>query len=107
VLAQLVVVIIVEAFHRRVLDRPVPLPGNGLPANRERDAFDLAVRPGVARQVFACKHREGMSDFCEPVFDLMRAAGLVKDVPIMICELDAIIGEHDEEPAGHGGDQVA
>ena len=37
----------------------------------------------------------------------MRAAGLVKDVPIMICEPDAIIGEHDVEPAGHGGDQVA
>ena len=34
--AQLVVVIVVEAFDGRVLDRAVPLPGSGLAANRER-----------------------------------------------------------------------
>ena len=47
VISQLVVA--VEAFDGRLLDRAVPLPGNGLPANRERDAFDLAIRPGVGR----------------------------------------------------------
>ena len=29
------------------LDRAVPLPGSGLPADRERDALDLAIRPGM------------------------------------------------------------
>ena len=112
-LAQLVVVIIVEAFDGRVLDRAVPLPGSGLPANRERDPLNLAVRPGVL-------------DLGQPVVDLMLAADPIKDVlegvnvPVVIGELDAIIrcpamvcvqtmrlGEHDVDPAGHGRDQVA
>ena len=43
VVAQLVVILVVEAFDRRVLDRAVPLPGSGLPANRERDPLNLAA----------------------------------------------------------------
>ena len=35
VISQLVVIVVVEAFDGRVLDGAVPLPGNGLPANRE------------------------------------------------------------------------
>jgi len=113
VLAQLIVVVIMEAFDGRILDGAVPLPGNGLPANRERDALDLAIRPGVP-------------DLGQPVLDLMLAADPVEDVleginvPVVMGELDAIIrcpatvclqtvrgGEHDVEPVGHGGDQVA
>ena len=48
VLAQLVVA--VEAFDSGFLDRAVPLPGNGLPANRARDPFNTAIRSGAARQ---------------------------------------------------------
>ena len=54
VISELVVVVVVEAFDRRLLDRAVPLPGNGLPANRERDAFYLAVRPGDAGPLCTC-----------------------------------------------------
>jgi hypothetical protein len=32
-----------EAFDGRVFDGAVPLPCNGLPANRERDPFDLTA----------------------------------------------------------------
>ena len=80
-------VVAVEAFHGRFLDRAV-------------HAFDLAIRPGVF-------------DLGQPMIDLMLAAGAVKDVfkgvnmPFMIGELDAIIGEHDVEPVGHGCDQVS
>ena len=87
VISQLVVVVVVEAFHGGVLDRPV-------------HPFDLTIRPGVP-------------DPGEPVVDLMLAADAVKDVlegmnmPVVTGEPDAIIGEHDVKPAGHGGDQVA
>ena len=43
VISQLVVVVVVEAFDSGFLDREVALPGNGLPANRERDPFNLAA----------------------------------------------------------------
>ena len=91
-----------------------------------RRAFDLAIGPGAARQAIARNRREGVSDLGEPMFDLMLAADPVKDVlegmnmPVVIGELDTIIrcpatvclqtvrgGEHDVEPVGHGGDQVA
>ena len=126
VISQRVVVIVVEAFHGGFLDRAVPLPGNGLLANRERDAPDLAIRPGVARQAIARNRREGVSDLGEPMFDLMRAADAVEDVfegmnmPFVIGELDAIVrcpatvclqtvrgGQHNVEPVGRSCDQVA
>ena len=107
VAAELAVIVVVEAFDGRFLDRAVPLPGNGLLANRERDPFDLAVGPGVLDL------GQAVLDLGQAVLDLMLAADPVKDVfkginmPIVIGKLDAIIGEHDVEPVGHGGDQVA
>ena len=86
VLTQLLVVIVMESFDGRVLDGAV-------------HAFDLAVGPRVF-------------DLGEPVVDLMFPADTVKDVleginvPIMICELDAIVGQNDVEPVRHGRDQV-
>ena len=55
VISQLVVVIVVEAFDGRFLDRAVPLPGNGLPANRERGSAQCGacraqLRSGCVRQ---------------------------------------------------------
>ena len=57
VLAQLVVIVVMEGFDVQrendppdrflirltFLDRAVPLPGSGLPANRERDPLNLAA----------------------------------------------------------------
>ena len=70
--SQLVVVVVVEAFDGRFFDRPI-------------HPFHLTIRPG-------------MLDLGEPVVDLMLAADTVKDVlecvdmPVVIGELDAIIG---------------
>ena len=100
VLAQLVVIVVMEAFDGRVFDRAIPLPGSGLPANRERDPLNLAIRPG-------------MLDLGQPVVDVMLAADAVEDVlegmnvPVVVGELDAIVCEHDVEPVGHGCDQIA
>jgi len=66
-LRELVVAVVVEAFDCRVFDRAVPLPGNGLPANRERDAFDLSSRSRVLW--FGCA-----------VLDAERCAGIFKGV---------------------------
>ena len=69
VLAQLVVIVVMEAFDGRVLDRAV-------------HPLDLAIRPG-------------MLDLGQPVVDLMLAADPIKDVlegvymPVVIGELDA------------------
>ena len=41
--SELIVAVVMEPFDRRVLDRAVPLPGNGLLANREREPFDLGA----------------------------------------------------------------
>ena len=41
--SELIVTVVMEPFDRRVLDRAVPLPGNGLLANREREPFDLGA----------------------------------------------------------------
>ena len=68
-ISELVVIVVVEAFHGRLLDRAV-------------HAFDLAVRPG-------------MLDLGEPVVDLIFPADPVEDVleginvPFVIGELDA------------------
>ncbi len=81
VISQLVVVVVVEAFDRRLLDRAV-------------HPFDLTVRPGVL-------------DLGEPVVDLMLLADPVKDVleginvPFVIGELDAIVRQHDVDFVGH------
>ena len=51
--AQLLVIVIVEVFDSGLLDCAVPLPGNGLPANREWDALDLtAIRENSPQTVF-------------------------------------------------------
>ncbi len=69
VISQLVVVVVVEAFDGRVLDRAV-------------HAFDLTIRPWVLHSG-------------QPVLDLMLAADPVEDVfeginvPIVVGELDA------------------
>ena len=87
VVTQLVMIVVGKAFGGRVLDRAV-------------HSFNLAVRPRVL-------------DLGQPVLKLMLAADPVEDVleglyvPIMIGELDAVIGEHDVEPVGHGGDEIA
>ena len=88
------------------------MPGRRLPANAERRAFDLAIRPRVP-------------DLGEPRFDLMLAADPIKDVldginmPFVIGELDAAaivartngatwrLRQRNVEPVGHGCDQVA
>ena len=96
----MVVAVIVVAFDGRFLDCPVPLPGSGLPANRERDPLNLAIRPG-------------MLDPGQPVIDLMLAADPVADVlegmnvAVVVGELAAIIGQHDVDAVRHSGDQVA
>ena len=100
VASDLVEVVVVEALDGCVLDRAVPLPGNGLPANHERDAFNLAIRPG-------------MLDLGQPMVDLMLAADAVEEVlegvnvPVVVGELDAIVSKHDVEPLRHGGDQIS
>ncbi len=52
--AQPIVAVVVAALYGGHFDGSVPLTGNGLPANRERDAFDLAVRPRVVGLVRRC-----------------------------------------------------
>ena len=87
VTSQLIVVVVVEALDGRVLDGAV-------------HALDLAIRPWVL-------------DLGEPMVDLMLAADPVEDVlegvnvPLVVGEPDAIIGQHDVDPVGHGSDQVA
>lgn len=86
-ISQLIVIVVVEAFHGRVLYGSV-------------HAFNLAIGPGVF-------------DLGQPMLNLMFAADAIKDVlecvnmPVMIGELNAVIGEDDVEPVGHGSDQVA
>ena len=81
VLAQPVVVIVVEALDGRVLDRAIPLPGSGLPANRERDPLDLAApRENRPPDCFLGLAAPGMLDLGQPVFDLMLAADAVEAV---------------------------
>jgi len=83
---QLIVVVVMEAFDGRVLDRAVP-------------AFDLATRPGVF-------------DLGETMVDLVLAADPVENVfkgvnvPFAVGELDSIIVQHDVDPVRHGSDQV-
>ena len=96
VISQLVMVIVVEAFDGRVLDRAVhpfdPLPGRCLPANTERGA----IRPW-------------MLDFGQPVFDVMLAADAVEEVlegmnvPVVVGELDAIACWELSAVEGYGG----
>ena len=108
-LAQLVVVIIVEAFDGRVPDRAVPLPGSGLPANRERDPLDplpgrclpantergAAPRENSPPDCFLALAAPRVFDLGQPVFDLMLAADAVEDVleginvPVVVGKLDA------------------
>ena len=87
VLAQRVEIVVMEAFDGRGLDRAV-------------HAFNLAIRPWVL-------------DPGQPVVDLMLAADAVEDVlegmnvPVVVGELAAIIGQNDVDAVRHSGGQVA
>ena len=87
VTSQLIVVVVVEAFEGRGLDRA------GHPLN-------LAIRPG-------------MLDPGQPMVDLMLAADPVADVlegmnvPVVVGELAAVIGQHDVDAVRHSSGQVA
>ena len=87
VLAQRVEIVVMEAFDGRGLHRAV-------------HALNRAIRPGVL-------------DPGQPVVDLMLAADAVEDVfagmnvPFVIGELAAIIGQHDVDSVRHSGGQVA
>ena len=95
VISQLVVVVVVEAFDSGFLDREVALPGNGLPANRERDPFDLAIRENDPPDRFLVLTAPRGRDLGGSVVDLMLAADPAEDVlegmnmPLVIGELDA------------------
>ena len=101
--AQLGVVVIVEAFDGRFLDRAVPLPGRRLPANAERRAFDLAIRPRMLDlgqpmfdAVFFTAHVEHMGDPCRRgTVGVTRREG----------ELDSIVGEDRVDLVRNGLDQ--
>ena len=99
-LPELRMVFVIVSLHCCLFDRPVPLPGSGLRANRERDALDLPVGPK-------------MLYFGEPVLNAMFAAGAIKNmlkgksVAFLIGELIAIIGEDDVDSIGNSGDQIA
>ena len=98
-----------------------------MPANRERDALDLAAtRENSPPDCFLVLAAPGVLDLGQPVFDLMLAADAVEDVlegvnvPFVVGELDAIIrcpamvcvqtmrlGQHDVDAVRHSGDQTA
>ena len=73
------------------------MPGCGLPANRERDALNLAAtRENRPPDCFLGLEAPRVFDFGQPVFDLMLVADPIKDVlegvnvPVVVGELDAI-----------------
>ncbi|SLN77802.1 hypothetical protein ROG8370_03985 [Roseovarius gaetbuli] len=80
-------VVVVETFHGRVLDRSV-------------HPLDLAIRPR-------------MLHLCQPVLDCMLAAHAVKDmfegtcIAASVCKLDAVIGQHRVQPVRNSSNQVA
>jgi hypothetical protein len=100
---ELIMVVVMEAFDGGVFDCSVPLPGNGLLANRERDAFDLTIGPWVL-------------DLCQPMLDAVLFAAHAKHVrdkgsgrPTGVAwresELDAIVGQDGVDFIGNGFDQ--
>ena len=97
---ELIMVFVVITLNCCLFDRPVPLPGSGLRANRERDALDLSIGPR-------------MLDLGESVLNAMFAADAVKNVlasksvPFLIGELNAIVSEDDVDPVRHCGNQIA
>ena len=75
--------VVVEALDGRVRDRAVPLPGNCLPANRELDGFDLAVRPAGIRLGPPVLDPVGLTDHVEahwPRIDGVRVPGLLGEL---------------------------
>ncbi len=84
---ELAMVVVVIALNSCFLDRPV-------------HAFDLPICPG-------------MLDLGQSMFDFMLAANTIKDVragkamPLMIGELNAIVGEYRVDLVGQHGDEIA
>ena len=77
-----------EVFLSRVLDRHVPLPGNGLPADHERDPLDLPVRPQMVRLGQAMLDPVGFADHIEahrPGKDGVAVAGLLGELDAIAC----------------------
>ena len=85
--SELIVAVVVEAFHGRILDRAV-------------HPLDLTIGPG-------------MLDFGEPVINLMLVADTVKDmrecgcVAFLVRELDAVIGQHDVDAVRNRSNKIA
>lgn len=87
--AQLVMIVVMEAFDGCVLDRAV-------------HPLDLAVGPGMVRLGEAMLDVVGLADHVEA--HLPREGG----VPVagLICELDAVVGEDRVDPVGNGFEQM-
>ena len=123
----LLVIVVVVALDRGLLDCPVPLPGNGLPANRERDAFDLAaiqensppdcflifMAPRVVRFGQAVLDLVCVADHVEaalPRIDRVAVAGLLGDLdavvrcPASVC-LQTLRGGQDRVQLVRNDDQ--
>ena len=99
VLAQLLVIVIVEVFDSGLLDCAVPLPGNGLPANREWDALDLTtIRENSPPDCFLILMAPRMVGLCQAMLNFVGSTDHVEaaeardhGVPVsrLFGELDA------------------
>lgn len=100
--AELVVVVVMEAFDGGILDRPVhplnPLPGRCLPANTERGA----IRPGVVRLGQSVLDPICLADHVEA--HLARICCV--PVPGLLGELDAVVGQNRVDAIGDGLEQM-
>ena len=117
--AQLLVIVIVVALNSGFLDCAVPLPGNGLPANRERDPLDLsAIQENDPPDRFLIFMAPRVVGLCQAMLDLIGVADDVEaaeardhGVPVsrLFGELDAVIhcpaGVCPQTPSG-GQDDV-
>ena len=97
--AQLLVIVIVEVFDSGLLDCAVPLPGNGLPANREWDALDLTtIRENSPPDCFLILMAPRMVGLCQAMLNFVGSTDHVEaaeardhGVPVsrLFGELDA------------------
>ena len=115
VTSQLIVVVIVEAFDgQRENDSPDRFLIRFTLLDRAVHPFDLAAFRGKGPPDLSfVPQAPRVFDPREPVIDLMLAADAVEDVlervnvPFVVGELDAIVGQHDVNGVRHGSDQVA
>ncbi len=109
-------VLVVKAFHRRILDRPVPLAGGCLLANAEKHAFDPL--PGKRLRAIAEKGAVGPWVFrlCQTMLDLVIAAKIAERMPDVArrhavsvlwqrCKLNAVVGQYRMYAVRNGFDQ--